>query len=652
MPGAGFIDLGNEPPLAVGRAIEPEPGEPSRGSVSIRWLSGTILTGLTSTILMGGALLAALSGGQELAAAPRPIQVALASGDGANGRKSDRIRPVEAEVVSREILQVSTISRDRDRDLIKTRPFVSIHATLSTRTDLAGDIPPYDPVALVAEAADEEPTQAPASSSDQIYGAKVDGEVAVKVTAFPLDAPELASAGDGLQTAEVEEIVRDASRFIIDGGVQLAALPFVDPGRFTFDEEDDPFAALGVRIIPENVSFVAKSDAEAEDPFRQDRILPVEPRKDLTALLTENEVDPADADAIVAAMGQLIDLSQLGQSDRVRVAFAPSAVEGGAPMPLRVSIYDEGVHQATVARTDGGQFVRADEPEMVAGLAADADAEGRGGDGRMPRLYEAIYETALEQQVPEPLIKQLIRIFAYDVDFQSPITPGDSIEIFHSTAAADDPAAEEDGIVYAALTLNGVAKRYYRYQTSDDGVVDFYDDEGRSAKKFLMRKPMTIGSFRSGFGYRVHPILGTRRLHTGVDWAAPSGTPIMASGDGVVVSAGWTSGYGRYTRIRHSNGYETAYGHQSGFAKGIVPGAHVRQGQVIGYVGSTGLSTGPHLHYEVRINNKLVDPLRIKLPRGRVLQGDILDAFERERSRIDTLLGNTPAGPQRLAANP
>jgi murein DD-endopeptidase MepM/ murein hydrolase activator NlpD len=167
-----------------------------------------------------------------------------------------------------------------------------------------------------------------------------------------------------------------------------------------------------------------------------------------------------------------------------------------------------------------------------------------------------------------------------------------------------------------------------------------------------VRKPLTvIARISSQFGWRVHPILGYKRLHPGVDYAAPRGTPILAAGNGVVERAGPSSGYGNFTLIKHTNGYETAYGHQTAFAKGIAPGVTVRQGQIIGYVGSTGLSTGPHLHFEIRVNGQPVDPLRIRLPRGRVLEGDLLASFEKERERIDTLLGNSPGGPSQKVAS-
>ena len=197
--------------------------------------------------------------------------------------------------------------------------------------------------------------------------------------------------------------------------------------------------------------------------------------------------------------------------------------------------------------------------------------------------------------------------------------------------------------MFAALTIGGEIKKFYRFQTADDGIVDYYDETGKSAKKFLVRKPVADGIMRSGFGARNHPLLGYYKMHTGVDWAAPLGTPIYASGNGTIEKVGWESGYGKYVRIKHANGYETAYGHMTAFARSTQPGARVRQGQVIGYVGSTGLSTGPHVHYEILVNGRFVDPMRVKLPRGRVLEGPLLAGFDKERDRVDSIIAIEPA---------
>jgi murein DD-endopeptidase MepM/ murein hydrolase activator NlpD len=235
-------------------------------------------------------------------------------------------------------------------------------------------------------------------------------------------------------------------------------------------------------------------------------------------------------------------------------------------------------------------------------------------------------------------VDELVRIFGYDVDFQRRVSQGDAFEIFYGS---DDENGTPE-VLYASLTVGGEARRVYRYQ-GEDGTVDFFDDAGRSLKKFLIRKPIADGILRSGFGSRFHPILGYSRPHTGIDWANKVGTPILAAGNGTIRFADWKSGYGRHIEIQHANGYVTTYSHMSGFAKSMNQGVRVRQGQVIGYLGSTGLSTGPHLHYEVLINGSFVDPLKIRLPRGRELEGRGLVDFKRQREQVDELMSHSVA---------
>ena len=252
-----------------------------------------------------------------------------------------------------------------------------------------------------------------------------------------------------------------------------------------------------------------------------------------------------------------------------------------------------------------------------------------------PSLYKSLYQTAVDHELPDRVRDILVASFANEVDYNASVRPGDALTVLHSQV---EPGSEEPSeLLFASLTAGGVEKRFYRYK-SDDGTVDYYDEDGRSGDRFLMRKPMERGVYRSGFGMRRHPILRRQRMHKGVDYAAPRGTPIYAAGDGVVKQAGWKAGYGRWVAIQHLNGYMTGYAHQSRIAKGIKPGLRVKQGQVIGYVGSTGFSTGPHLHFEVHVNGRPVNPLKIRLRRGKELSGEALVAFRSERDRIDALL--------------
>ncbi len=298
--------------------------------------------------------------------------------------------------------------------------------------------------------------------------------------------------------------------------------------------------------------------------------------------------------------------------------------------------------EAVAALSDIGKYVAVDVQSMntVAEAVSSKDDDDDEDDGSGVRLYQSIYETAMRNKVPAAVIEDMVRIYSYDVDFQRKVQPGNSFDVFFAGEDEGATITEKTEVLFASLTVGGETKKYYRFQTPDNSVVDYYDETGKSAKKFLVRKPVNNAIMRSGFGGRRHPILGYTKMHTGVDWATPYGTPIFASGNGVVEKVGWEGGYGKYVRLKHNNGYETAYGHMSAFAKGMEPGKRVRQGQVIGFVGSTGMSTGAHVHYEILVNGRFVDPMRVKLPRGRSLEGPLMASFEKERDRLDTQMNN------------
>jgi murein DD-endopeptidase MepM/ murein hydrolase activator NlpD len=390
--------------------------------------------------------------------------------------------------------------------------------------------------------------------------------------------------------------------------------------------------------VPENVTLLPKTSQIAGVTDWSERVVPIKRGETVGSVLRELGAAPEEIKSIVTVIGPAAVDPTAKEGQKVRALMAPAGL--GHMQPLRVIVAGDNGITAAVALSDLGKYVPVDirniDTETAEG-SEDASSDDAGG----VRLYQSLYETALRNNVPGPVIAELVRIFSYDVDFQRKTLPGDSFDLLYS----DDESGEgRNEVRYAALTVGGDTKRYYRFQTADDGAYDYYDDSGVSAKKFLVRKPVAQGMMTSGFGWRTHPLLHVSELHSGVDWAAPPGTPIFAAGNGDIEEIGEKGGYGKYVRIRHANGYETAYGHMTAFARGLDVGSRVRQGQIIGFVGSSGLSTGTHVHFEIIINDRFVNPMTIKLPRGRVLAGATLTIFDHERDQLDAVLSRASSG--------
>ena len=250
-----------------------------------------------------------------------------------------------------------------------------------------------------------------------------------------------------------------------------------------------------------------------------------------------------------------------------------------------------------------------------------------------------LYSSAVESGIEPNIIVEFARIFGFEVDFQRDIRKGDWFEILYEKFEDDNDKVRDTGkIIYASMYVNGEEINLYNFNFKNDE--EYYDIKGKSITKSLMKTPINGARLSSSFGMRKHPILGYNKMHRGTDFAAPSGTPIMASGSGTITRARWCGGGGNCVKIKHNSTYETIYAHMKAFAKGIREGKKVRQGQIIGYVGSTGLSTGPHLHYEVLVNGKKVNSQKLKLPSGKILKGDARKQFELDRIKIDLKLAN------------
>ena len=248
-----------------------------------------------------------------------------------------------------------------------------------------------------------------------------------------------------------------------------------------------------------------------------------------------------------------------------------------------------------------------------------------------------LYNSAVNVGLEPNIIVEFARIFGFEVDFQRDIRKGDWFEIYYEKFVDDNNKVRDTGrIVYASMYVNGEEINLYNFKYNKEE--EYYDIKGKSITKSLMKTPINGARLSSSFGMRKHPILGYNKMHKGTDFAAPSGTPIMASGSGTITRARWCGGGGNCVKIKHNSTYETIYAHMKSFAKGIKEGKKVKQGQIIGYVGSTGMSTGPHLHYEVIVNGKKVNSQKLKLPSGKILKGEARKEFELKRIKIDLKL--------------
>ena len=652
----GIIDLGHEPPLSVDGS---EAAVIDRRRVSVQWFSGTILTGLCGAALIGGAVFASLDGEMTFAKVPERVEGALRGAFGANDRtaslhKSDRLPPPGESTAARNVLRVSTVTRVGNRDVMRVRPFIRISGNLSmTTSDLSAKIPPFNAQRMLTDVG----SAATASTDDPNNPDAVEPDAEVsfvtKDLATVLPKAKLAAV---VALDEVLMRVRDAANWRGSGGVRYTSLTnaAADASGVQSDLKlayategnvSDPYAGFETRIVPENVTLLPKTkDQITGGNPTGERVHVVKKGDTIASILRDQGATPDEARAIALTLGPRGRDGGLKDGQKVRILMAPSGLGPAARLqPYRVIVANDTTVEAVAALSDVGKYVAVDVQSMntVAEAATGKDDDDDDDDdGSGVRLYQSIYETALRNKVPAAVIEDMVRIYSYDVDFQRKVQPGDSFDVFFAGDDEGTPTTEKTEVLFASLTVGGETKKYYRFQTPDDSVVDFYDETGKSAKKFLVRKPVNNAIMRSGFGGRRHPILGYTKMHTGVDWATPYGTPIFASGNGVVEKVGWEGGYGKYVRLKHNNGYETAYGHMSAFAKGMEPGKRVRQGQVIGFVGSTGMSTGAHVHYEILVNGRFVDPMRVKLPRGRSLEGAMMASFEKERDRLDTQMNN------------
>jgi murein DD-endopeptidase MepM/ murein hydrolase activator NlpD len=376
---------------------------------------------------------------------------------------------------------------------------------------------------------------------------------------------------------------------------------------------------------------IAAVTAEAE-PTAVSQTVQIKRGGTLMNTLVAAGAERVQAHDAITALQEVFDPRRLRAGQEIVITMLPGQGDAAGRL-LSVAIPVTPEREVAAVRDSEGQFVPGDVTHALDREPVRAVAI----------IDDSLFLAAERAGVPARIIMDAIRIFSWDVDFQREIRPGDGFELLFERLHNEDGEAVMVGeIIFASLTLSGKTLRLYRHQL-EDSTTDYFDEKGHSVRKALLRTPVDGARLSSGFGRRHHPILGYTKMHQGLDFAAPSGTPIMAAGDGVIETAGRNGAYGKYIRIRHNSTYKTAYAHMKSYARGIRSGKRVVQGQIIGFVGTTGRSTGPHLHYEVLTEGRQTNPLKIKLPTGQILENKALARFIERRLEIEALLETTPA---------
>jgi murein DD-endopeptidase MepM/ murein hydrolase activator NlpD len=548
--------------------------------------------------------------------------------------KTDRLRIPSGAMATKFVILDAVRQRRGNRDYILNKPYARLVARLApVPKSEVQHIPPLNPFKLYANTT-------PLDAAEPLGDGQQDA--AVRIVEL-LGGVIPSEDGQELNAEEIAEVVTRALA-AADEPAQLRPGFAADaPGVAAGDRP----ASTGSEPLPPGTSLLAKTVFEAEDASddvegREVRVVKAQRGDTLARILLRLGAETWQARAMTDAARTALPEGALAPGLEVHVTLVPSVIRANRMEPIRFSVFAEGHdHKVTVTRNAAGEFVASASPIDARALRAEVNDDDQ---EQASSLYASVHNTAERQGIPPDMILQILRIHAYETDFRQRVRAGDGFDFFFDLKEEDKGADGSLGELLAtSITSAGETRKFYRYRTPD-GAVDYYDEQGNTSRKFLMRRPVRGEDVRitSGFGVRRHPILLVPKMHTGVDWACAAGTPIMAAGSGVIEEVGRKGEYGNYVRIRHANGYKTAYGHMSRFASGVSEGVKVRQGQIIGYVGQTGMASGPHVHFEVLVNSSYVDPMSIQVPRERQMAGRQLADFQKERARIDDLMRRNP----------
>ncbi|MEY4257013.1 MAG: hypothetical protein RLZZ141_2240 [Pseudomonadota bacterium] len=387
----------------------------------------------------------------------------------------------------------------------------------------------------------------------------------------------------------------------------------------------------------------AFTQAEAQQGYSRPENIPVQVRRGETfeAAVRRAGVSDSEAREVVKAIGSTFDTVNIKAGLAFDAAIARPRDQRGPVRLVGLSMRTGPASALTLSRTFDGALKLRELEEQLRSETTVAQGQMQG----------SLYESAALAGATPALTAQVVKLFGHKLDFSRDIQPGDNFRmVFDRTLTEAGRTVETGDLLYAEIEAKGGTSRFYRFKENAKSTPQYFDENGKNIRGFLLRTPVDGARMTSGFGVRRHPILGYNRMHQGIDFGAGTGTPVIAAGDGVVKEVRWNGGYGRWVKIQHSGGWVTAYAHLSRWSPKLRPGSRVRQGQVIAYVGSTGASTGPHLHYEVMRNGAKLNPKGAKIPQGSALSGRNLAAFRAEKHRIDQLL--TGDGARIASVNP
>ena len=362
-------------------------------------------------------------------------------------------------------------------------------------------------------------------------------------------------------------------------------------------------------------------------------LVKVLPGETLQSAVQRTGVGADEARAVVQTLATAIDTIHIKAGLAFQAIVAAPRDHRGPTRFLGLAMKTGPASALTLSRTfDGALKVRAMEEKVKQETTV---AQGH--------MAGSLYESALKAGADSRMVAEAVKLFSHKIDFAREIHPNDAFKMVFDRKVTESGRTVETGdLLYAELDAKGQTTRFYRFENG--GKTDFFDEFGKNIKGFLLRTPLEAARVTSSFGMRLHPLLGYTRMHAGIDFGAPTGTPVFAAGAGVVKEVKWAGGYGHWLKIDHQGAWATGYGHLSRYAAGIRPGVKVAQGQIVAYVGSTGMSTGPHLHYEVMNGKEKLNPTSAKVPQGTILSGRELAAFKAQKSHVDTLLAKNGGG--------